>query len=438
MKQVRISGAVGLALAVSLAISACGDDSEDSGADSTTSPSATQSPTESSSAPAASDEALKIGYILPETGALAFLGPGTIGAVTIALEDINAAGGVLGKPVEVATGDEGETDGVAANQSADRLLQSDHVHAIVGPLSSTTTTTVISKITGARTVQCSPAATNPIFTDYEDDGYFFRGQPSDELLGPVFAGTMVNDGNVRIGYISRADDGGRNLIKVTSEAVEELGAENAGEGIFFDPTSRNFNAEVETLVAQKPDGILVYAFDEGSALLAKMVEAGIGPENVNIYVHSGLRNGELAAKVAPNNPAVLDGVKGVSPAATSETGFIGRLEKVSPGLTSTLFSGQAYDCTTVIALAAEQAGSTDPTAIRDAMNDVTREGTKCTTFAECKELIAKGEDIDYDGVSGPLDFTDAGEPSVGTYDVFGWDAEGVLSVIDTVRSDELQ
>jgi branched-chain amino acid transport system substrate-binding protein len=92
----------------------------------------------------------------------------------------------------------------------------------------------------------------------------------------------------------------------------------------------------------------------------------------------------------------------------------------------------------VIALAAEQAGSTDPTAIRDAMIDVTGGGTKCTTFEECKGLLEGGDDIDYDGVSGPLDFVDAGEPSVGSYDVFGWDAEGVLSTLDTVRTDELQ
>ena len=56
---------------------------------------------------------------------------------------------------------------------------------------------------------------------------------------------------------------------------------------------------------------------------------------------------------------------------------------------------------------------------------VTSGGTKCSTFSECYELVQAGEDIDYDGASGPLEFTDVGEPSGGVYDVYQYDAEGV-------------
>ena len=63
---------------------------------------------------------------------------------------------------------------------------------------------------------------------------------------------------------------------------------------------------------------------------------------------------------------------------------------------------------------------------------VTKDGTKCFTYAECSALVALGVDIDYDGASGPLDFIDAGEPGVGVYDVYLYDADGGSSNIDEI------
>ncbi len=66
------------------------------------------------------------------------------------------------------------------------------------------------------------------------------------------------------------------------------------------------------------------------------------------------------------------------------------------------------------------------------MVEVTRGGEVCTTYEECHALLAEGADIDYDGASGPLDFTDVGEPGIGTYDVYVYDAEGNPAVQEQV------
>ena len=75
------------------------------------------------------------------------------------------------------------------------------------------------------------------------------------------------------------------------------------------------------------------------------------------------------------------------------------------------------------ALAAEVAGSTAGVDIAANINAVTKDGEKCTTFQQCKDLLASGQDIDYDGATGELSFVDAGEPGVGSYGrlVFGPD-----------------
>ena len=69
----------------------------------------------------------------------------------------------------------------------------------------------------------------------------------------------------------------------------------------------------------------------------------------------------------------------------------------------------------ITALAAVVAGTDDPVAVAAEINGVTKDGTKCTSFEECKALAEDGEDIDYDGVGGPYEFIDAGEPAAASF-----------------------
>ena len=67
------------------------------------------------------------------------------------------------------------------------------------------------------------------------------------------------------------------------------------------------------------------------------------------------------------------------------------------------------------------AGSDDPSAIAAEINGVTKDGEKCTTFADCIALVDAGTDIDYDGVGGPYDFADAGEPAAASFRIWEYD-----------------
>ncbi|MEC7384375.1 MAG: amino acid ABC transporter substrate-binding protein, partial [Actinomycetota bacterium] len=96
------------------------------------------------------------------------------------------------------------------------------------------------------------------------------------------------------------------------------------------------------------------------------------------------------------------------------------------------YSGESYDAAIVIALAAIAAGDDDGVAVGAQINDVTRGGEKCTTFAGCAAILADGGDIDYDGVSGPLEFIDAGEPSEASILIKEFNAEGTLEVVDII------
>jgi len=112
---------------------------------------------------------LTIGTLLPETGDLAFLGPPEIAGTSLAINDINAAGGVLGKPVKLIKGDSGDTSTNIASQTVDREL-GQGAGAIIGAASSGVTLTVIDKVVQSGTILFSPANTSQKLTNYPKRG----------------------------------------------------------------------------------------------------------------------------------------------------------------------------------------------------------------------------------------------------------------------------
>jgi len=224
---------------------------------------------------------LKFGGLLPETGNLAFLGAPMIAGVEYAIDYLNKAGGVLGKPVEYSSGDSGDTSTDTASVTVDRLLK-EGVDAIIGAASSGVSLTVIDKITAAGVIQFSPANTSPKLTSYADNGLFFRNAPPDDLQGAVLAEIIIADGAQSV-YIMALDDAyGTGLANVVEAVLTAAGIEVKGKKI-YDPKATTFDAEVGEVVAANPDAIVLITFDEGSRILRTMVENGVGPKAKKVY-----------------------------------------------------------------------------------------------------------------------------------------------------------
>lgn len=227
------------------------------------------------SATRAGDGQLTIGSLLPETGSLAFLGPPEFAGVELAIDEINKAGGVLGKEVLYSQGDSGDTSTDIASTTVDRLL-SENVDAIVGAASSGVTLTVIDKIVQAGVTMFSPANTSPKLSDYADDSLYFRSAPSDLLQGAILADLITADGNASV-YILNLDDAYGNGLANAIAAVLEGGSVQVLGQKAYDPTSPTFDAEIAEIVAADPDAIVLITFEEGSRILRSLVEAGFGP-----------------------------------------------------------------------------------------------------------------------------------------------------------------
>ncbi len=362
------------------------------------------------------DLTLKIGTALPKTGNLAFLGPPEEAGVALAIKDINEA--AAGITVEVEWGDSGDTDNKAYETEIPRLLNAG-VKAIIGAASSGTSLQFIDQVVAANVIQFSPANTSAELTNYEDNGLYWRTAPSDVLQGEVLGNWLAEDGHQNIAMMVLNDSYGTGLAQFTTEAFEA-----AGGTVLAAPTyntgDTNFTSQIEEILAVDPDAIVLITFEEVKTILPEIIAAGY-PADQLYFV-----DGNLANFSEDFDPGTLTGAKGTLPGldvnAIGE--FTTRMNEnwVAEGNADLggvfSYGAESYDAVVLLALAALAAGTADDAiAIAGKLQEVsggTGGGTKCTSFAECAEIINGGGVADYDGVSGPITFNELGDPTEAT------------------------
>ena len=419
MAQRKNLGAIAIVAVLALAAAACGSSSKktQTGSTGTTTP-----------APAGRGNVngqLVLGALLPQSGDLSVIYKSLNTPVTMAVAEINAAGGVNGKPVVIKEADDG-TSPTVASTALDTLLTADKVDAILGPASSGTVLGILDKIKTNGVVDCSGSATSGALSvaGGAGGGYFFRTAPSDNLQGPALAQLVLGDNKHKVAILTRNDSYGTGFGASLSKALTDGGADVVAN-VAYDPKSSDYRADVSKVAGKGADAIVVIGFnDDGGKVLKELIAQNLGPKNVQIYTADGMQSSKLFKAVDPSNPAVVQGIKGTAPAAAPSGVTSPFIAKFAATKIDTIFSSYYYDCTNLIALAAQAAGSDDPAKIRDKMIEVSSGGTKCQDFKSCSDLMKAGTDIDYDGASGPVDLTPKHEPANGVYDVWQYDAKG--------------
>jgi branched-chain amino acid transport system substrate-binding protein len=421
MKRPTRASRIALACAAStLVLASCGDDSSDGEGTASTG-----DETSSASPEAKGDGVLRIGSLLPQTGDLAFLGPPEFAGVDLAVEEINAAGGVLGKPVEQFDADSGDGTPDIAGAEVDKLFNN-KVDAIFGAAASGVSVSVIDKITGAGVVHFSPANTAAGFDDYDDNGLYFRTAPSDRLQGQVLANLAVEDGFQNVAVMARQDFYGEGLAEQVQTTLEEKGA-TVAEYVLYSADAEKFSAEVTKIAASKPEALILIGFDETTKIVPQLIANKIGPQDIQLYFVDGNLADYSKEKVD------LTGVKGTLPVSGNpDPSFNDKLLEIDPKLKDFSYGPQSYDAVMITARAAIAAGDDSGEAIGAEIVNVTREGTQCSTFEECAQLLEDGEDIDYEGASGPTDMNDSGSPSSGTIGINEYKKGNTYEQVDTV------
>ncbi|HZY66468.1 MAG TPA: ABC transporter substrate-binding protein, partial [Rubrobacteraceae bacterium] len=184
---------------------------------------------------------LNIGTILPLTGDLAQFGPGMENGGKLAVQQIQDCGtmGITG------TYEDSGTNEQTAATAADKLINTDNVGAIVGAASSRVSFAVVDPAAQSGVVQISPASTSPDFSNYEDNGFFFRTVPSDALQGVVLAQIAQEAGYQKVNVIALNDDYGQGIADVFTETFTGQGGE-VGVNVPYDPAGgQAYDSEVQ-------------------------------------------------------------------------------------------------------------------------------------------------------------------------------------------------
>jgi ABC-type branched-subunit amino acid transport system substrate-binding protein len=373
---------------------------------------------------AESDGVLKLGGLLSQSGEFgAVLGAPQLAGANLAVADVNGAGGVLGQQLALAQLDPGETAEQAEGQAQAHI--DGGVDAVIGTSTSQTSHAVLERITGACRIMFSPANTDPGLTTVQDGDLYFRTAATDVLQGRVLANAAIEEGVTSAAIIARDDAYGDGLRTFIAEPFEDAGGEVVVSRS-YNPEASDFAGLVRAVVNRDPQALFLVGFAESAQVLIDLIERGFTPQTKRIYLVEGNMTVAFAQNVT--TAGALQGIKGTIPGAQVPDEFRFRLLGVDRDLPSYTYGPEAYDAVTVLALAAEEAGTDRADEVARHINAVTRDGTKCTSFAQCKQLLDGGQDIDYDGQSGPLDFARPGEPTVAQYGLYPWTAENTVDL----------
>ena len=370
------------------------------------------------------DLTLPLGTILPQSGALAFLGPPEEAGVQLGADDVNAADS--GLTVEVTYRDSGDTTTDTATVSVTDLLSQD-VSAIIGAASSGVSKTVIDQIVAAGVIQFSPANTSADFTEYNDNDLYWRTAPSDVLQGEVLGNLIAEDGNATLGLIVLNDSYGTGLAEFTRNAFEAAGGEVVAEALFNEGDS-SFDAQISEVTAANPDAIAVITFDQAKVITPALVGSGY-PGDQLYFV-----DGNLADYSTDFAPGLVAGSKGTLPGLDVSTlgDFTDELLAVDPNLTDYSYAAESYDAVVLLSLAAYAANSTDGVEMAKYLRQVSGgsgDGEKVSTYEEGVALLDEGKQIDYDGPSGPITFDEHGDPTEATIGIYEYNDDNTYSRI---------
>ncbi len=228
------------------------------------------------------------------------------------------------------------------------------------------------------------------------------------LQGKVVANLAVEDGNKNVAVLARQDFYGQGLAESAAKNVEAAGATVAAK-VLYNAEAENFTAEVNEIAAAKPDAIILVAFNETTKIIPQLIAKGLGPDKTQDLLRRRQPGRLLRGEVRPHGDEGHGSFAGRPRPGPSPT----KLKAIDPKVKDFTYGPESYDTVMISALAALQAGDDSGEAIAKEIIKVSQDGTKCTGWEQCSKLVEDGEDIDYEGASGPTDMNDTGSPLQG-------------------------
>jgi len=347
----RMSLLTALLLIASLIITACGSNGT---------PSSGNGDTDTGNDP------IVVGGVLELTGNVSSFGQSTRDGVLLAFEEINAAGGVLGRQIKFIPEDNKSQQAESAT-AAQKLIQQDKVVAILGAVASSNTLAAAPIAQQAKIPLISPSSTNPAVTQVGD--YIFRACFIDPFQGNVMASFAVDNLSATTAAImtDNNSDYSIGLAEVFRAEFEAKGGKIVSE-VSFSSGDTDFNTILTTIKNANPEVVFIPAYYDSVGLILDQAKNNVGfSEDIKFLGTDGWDSPtlfELAGDSA--NGTFFSNHYSPETDSPEVKNFVSKYQAKYNAVPDAL-AALAYDAAYMLADAIERAGSTDSAALRDAL-----------------------------------------------------------------------
>jgi branched-chain amino acid transport system substrate-binding protein len=358
-------------------------------------------------------ETYTIGMVDSLSGSLSAFGQRNQRGKEIALDDVNSVG-VGGGELEISQQDDQSTSqgGVSAAQT---LVNQEEVPLLIGTVGSGVSTAIHeSVVQNTDVVQISQNSTSPNLTNFPD---LLRMPPAGKAQAEAISTLLEDDGQESAALAWINNDYGQSVGEAFIEAYD-------GEIVYNEPHDQGQSSYSSTISSMSNTDADAWVFITYQPEFATMSQEAfdLGVNDQAAWYGGDSVKGPKVLESAPEGS--LDGMKAVVPSVPQDAenyqAFVSEFEDRF-GEEPTSWSAYAYDAVVVSALAIEAADEFTGSALMEVVRDVTRpEGEEATTYEGAHEILANGgspSDVDYTGVSGPIDLDENGDP-VGLLQVF--------------------
>ncbi len=385
-------------------------------------------------------QGLKLGSLVPTTGDLASIGQNMPVAVQLAVDTINACGGVNENPVSLVSEDS-QTDPSAGSTAMTKLAEADRVAGVVGAFASSVSSSAVDVAARNKVMLVSPGSTSPVFTERaakgEFNGYWARTAPPDTYQAQALAALASKQGFKKIATVVINNDYGVGFEQQFVQAFEKSGGKilRGNNPVRYDPKAPTLDSEAKSAFGGKPDAVAAVLYAEtGSVLLKSAFEQGL-TEGVTVLLTDGVYSEDFIRQVGKtgDGKSIIGGALGTVPGANGQAlADFTTLWKEKTGKELTAFVPHSWDAAVLMMLAAEAADANTGEGIKSKILEVSNApGEEVSDPCQAMELIRQGQDINYQGASGNVDIDGNGDV-IGGYDVWKVNEDGSLAVIDNI------
>lgn len=344
---------------------------------------------------------IKLGTLTPLTGAGGVYGPVMRDAVAAVVKEVNAAGGVLGRQIDLVSEDD-QTNPEAAVRAARKLIDVDKVSAIIGTWASSVTTAVAPLCWESKTALFTVSGADSI-TALPHQGFIFRTQPNSKLQVRFASNFMLDEGAKRYAFIGPQTPFAQSSIDIMTEEAKKR---NAGmDSLIYENDKTSYRSEVDRILRGNPDWLLLGGYTPDTMVLLRDVyRAGFKGKML------GFAYAVNAKMLAELPKEVTEGVYTFQPSPAIGSSALSRLMKLINRQDIDPYTAQTYDHINLALLAIARAKASTGQAIRDSVRQISQGGGKAVDNAlDGLKAVNAGEKVDYSGASGPCDFADTGD-----------------------------